>query len=53
MHELKIVNGTVKTNGSKAYVEQEPFIMSGTVMENILVGLEYDEEKFKNVIEVC
>lgn len=34
-NELEILNGTVKTYGKIAYVEQEPCIISGTVRENI------------------
>jgi len=37
----------VQVNGKIAYVEQEPFIISGTIKENILFGLEFDEEKFE------
>ena len=29
--------------GKIAYVEQEPFIISGTIEENITFGLEYNE----------
>ena len=36
-----------------AYVEQEPFIISGTLKDNILFGIEYDEERMNKVIEVC
>ena len=53
MHELKVIEGRVRTNGSKAYVEQEPFVMSGSLKENILLGSEYDEAKFKKVVEAC
>jgi ATP-binding cassette, subfamily C (CFTR/MRP), member 4 len=53
MHELHVLGGRVRTNGRKAYVEQEPFVMSGTVKENILVGEGYDENRFKEVVEAC
>ena len=51
MHELKTIEGKVRSNGTKAYVEQEPFVMSGTVKDNILVGSEFDKEKFDRVVE--
>jgi ABC-type transport system involved in cytochrome bd biosynthesis fused ATPase/permease subunit len=51
MHELQVLSGSVRTNGKMAYVEQEPFIVSGTVKENILLGSEYDEKLFKQTIE--
>ena len=43
----------MKINTTIAYVEQEPFIISGTLKDNILFGLEYDEDRMKEVIEVC
>lgn len=43
----------MKVNGRIAYVEQEPFIISGTLKDNILFGGEYDETKFNKVIESC
>ena len=51
MHELKIGRGWVKTNGRKAYVEQEPYIITGTIKENIWFGLSYDETKFNEAVE--
>ncbi|CAI2363367.1 unnamed protein product [Moneuplotes crassus] len=53
MHELKLKGGHISTNGTKAYVEQEPFIMSGTVKDNILMGDQFDSERFDKVIEAC
>ena len=52
MHELKTLEGVIRTNGRKAFVEQEPFVMSGTIKENILVGAEFDKDKFDKVVEV-
>lgn len=53
MHELKITEGSIRTNGTRAYVEQEPFIMSGTLKENILVGGEFDPKRFDEVTKAC
>ena len=36
MEETKLQKGTFKIEGSIAYVEQEPFIFSGSVKNNIL-----------------
>ena len=38
--------------GSIAYVEQEPFIISASVKKNILFGLPYDKAKFERAIKV-
>ena len=63
MKELELIDGSVsvqfnlcvqiKVNGKIAYVEQEPFIISGTIKENILFGNEFDQDKFDKVVEVC
>jgi len=45
-----IESGTVKITQSIAYVPQKPFIMSGTAIENVIMGHHYDEEKFKRVL---
>lgn len=52
MQELEIIKGQVKTYGSIAYVEQDPFIMSGSVKDNILFGLAYNQNKLEEVIKV-
>ncbi|KAJ3337865.1 Multidrug resistance-associated protein 4, partial [Kappamyces sp. JEL0680] len=36
-----------------AYVSQTPWILSGTVQDNILFGLEYDPARFAKVVECC
>ncbi|KAJ3276362.1 Multidrug resistance-associated protein 4 [Terramyces sp. JEL0728] len=36
-----------------AYVSQTPWILSGTIRDNILFGQPYDEKRFHNVIKVC
>lgn len=51
MEETKVIAGSTNIVGSIAYVEQEPFIYSSTVEENILFGMEYDEAKFNKVIK--
>ena len=53
MNELTILKGEVKTRGKICYVEQDPFILSETVEENILFGLPYDKFKFRKTIKVC
>ena len=39
--------------GKMAYVSQTPWVFSGTVIENIVFGMQFAEEKYKKVIEVC
>ena len=52
MEETILQKGTSKIEGSIAYVEQEPFIFSGSVKNNILFGLPYEKERFERTIMV-
>ena len=53
LNKLIVIYEDVKTRRSICYVEQELFIMSQIVKENILFGEPYDEERLNKVIEVC
>jgi ABC-type transport system involved in cytochrome bd biosynthesis fused ATPase/permease subunit len=46
MGELKKTSGSTDINGKIAYVEQEPFIYSASVIDNIIFGNTYDSDKF-------
>jgi len=46
MDETRKMSGSLSVKGKIAYVEQEPFIFSGTIEENITFGLIYDQERF-------
>jgi len=46
LQETVVMNGNLKVQGSIAYVEQEPFIISASVRKNILFGKEYNEKQF-------
>lgn len=51
MEETIQGRGRKQIHGSIAYVEQEPFIMSDSVKNNILFGKIYDEERFRMAVE--
>lgn len=51
--ELPLRNGSVSFRGKVAYVPQIPWVFSGTVRENILFGLPFDEKRFQHVVHVC
>ena len=53
MNELEITQGDLKLNGTISYVEQEPFIISETVKNNILFGNQYNYDKLNRVIDLC
>lgn len=51
MEETKLCEGKHTIEGTIAYVEQEPFIVSGSIEDNILMGLEFNAEQFEKAIE--
>ena len=51
--ELPVRTGTVSYHGKVAYVPQIPWVFSGTVRENILFGLPFDEDRFQHVVHIC
>ena len=53
MNETKLIGGQQTIKGSIAYVEQEPFIFSGSIKQNIVFGRSFEEERFNDVIRVC
>ncbi len=50
--ELPLHEGTISYHGKVAYVPQIPWVFSGTVRENILFGLPFDEERFQHVVDI-
>ncbi|KAL0308723.1 UNVERIFIED_CONTAM: ABC transporter C family member 9 [Sesamum radiatum] len=50
MHKL---SGMVRISGSKAYVPQSPWILTGNIRENILFGEPYESDKYNRTIEAC
>ncbi|XP_001637478.3 ATP-binding cassette sub-family C member 4 isoform X1 [Nematostella vectensis] len=53
LKEIPLKQGSVTLCGTVAFVDQIPWVFSGTLRENILFGKEYDEAKYKKVIKVC
>ena len=52
LNEMKAAKSSmIYINGSIAYVPQKPWIMSGTVRDNITFTLPYDKQKFDEVIK--
>ncbi|XP_039820639.1 putative ABC transporter C family member 15 isoform X2 [Panicum virgatum] len=51
--EMPKQEGTVKVSGSKAYVPQTAWILSGNIRDNILFGNPYDKEKYERIIQAC
>ncbi|VFQ87273.1 unnamed protein product [Cuscuta campestris] len=51
--EMKLINGAIHVNGSIAYVPQVPWILSGTIRDNILFGRSYDAMRYSEVLHAC
>lgn len=51
--ELKLISGTMKRRGKFAFLDMNnPKFLNATIRENIILGDEYDEDKFNEVLEV-
>ena len=53
LKELCILDGSIAKHGDIAYVSEEPWIISGTIKENILMGADYKEDWYNKVIKSC
>ncbi|XP_059666526.1 ABC transporter C family member 3-like isoform X2 [Cornus florida] len=51
--EVPKISGSLKLSGTKAYVAQSPWILSGKIEDNILFGKEMDRERYEKVLEAC
>ncbi|KAL9617290.1 MAG: hypothetical protein Q9160_007917 [Pyrenula sp. 1 TL-2023] len=51
--EMELRSGRVAACGSIAYSSQSPWIMSGTIKQNIIFGKKFKREKYDKVIEAC
>jgi ABC-type multidrug transport system fused ATPase/permease subunit len=51
--EMRKTKGFVGVAGSVSYVPQKAWILDASIRENILFGEEFDEKKYKAVIEAC
>ncbi|CAH1428095.1 unnamed protein product [Lactuca virosa] len=51
--EMPKLSGTVKISGTKAYVPQSAWILTGNVRENILFGNDYDRTRYEKTVKAC
>lgn len=51
--DLKIMEGRVEVSSSIAYVTQEPWVISGSVRENITLGAVLDEVRYWKIVDMC
>ncbi|EAS02358.2 ABC transporter family protein (macronuclear) [Tetrahymena thermophila SB210] len=53
MQEIPRYKGVYYSVSQISFAEQEPFILQGTVRDNILFGKSYDEKFYKKVVKAC
>ncbi|KAB0798124.1 hypothetical protein PPYR_09117 [Photinus pyralis] len=51
--ELPLNTGLLEVHGSVSYASQDPWLFTSTVRNNILFGLPYITNKYKNIVDVC
>ncbi|KAM5139214.1 ATP-binding cassette sub-family C member 2 [Callospermophilus lateralis] len=51
--EMENVHGHITIKGTTAYVPQQSWIQNGTIKDNILFGSEFNEKRYKQVLEAC
>ena len=51
--EFPSSQGSVAITGAISYSPQEAWVFSGTVRQNILFGMEFDQKRYWKVIEAC
>ncbi|KAB2028831.1 hypothetical protein ES319_D05G122500v1 [Gossypium barbadense] len=50
---MRLVFGSIYSSGSVAYAPQVPWILSGTIRDNILFGKNLDSQRYADVLEAC
>ena len=51
--EMQCSVGRVALGGPIAYVAQQPWIINDTVQNNITFGMDYEEDRWNDVVQVC
>ena len=49
--ELNLISGELKVNGKISYLSSDPWLIPGTIKENILMSKDYNEDLYKQVLE--
>ena len=51
--ELQPVEGTAEVRGQVSYASQEPWVFSGSLRDNILLGKTFEPGRYQSVLEAC
>ena len=49
----KVIENNLKIRSICSYVSQEPIIFEGTLLDNILMGNDFNKEKYMSVLKQC
>ena len=47
------MEGSVEVTGQISYASQEPWVFSGTLRDNILLGKVFEMDRYQSVLEAC
>ncbi|XP_045472558.1 ATP-binding cassette sub-family C member 4-like isoform X2 [Harmonia axyridis] len=51
--EIQISSGTFTVGGTTSFSSQKPWLFSSTIRKNIIFGQDFNENRYKRVLEVC
>lgn len=51
--ELEASEGKIRHSGRISFCSQFSWIMPGTIKENIIFGVSYDEYRYKSIVKAC
>ena len=52
-NQMNLIEGSVELNSNVTIAPQEPWLMSGTVRENIIFGALFDQKWYQKVVSSC
>lgn len=53
LSECHVFEGEITRSSKISYLSQEPWIIRGTIRDNILMGNDYEENRYSEVLRIC
>lgn len=53
LRELPLNEGEIEVKGQISYAAQEPWLLTGSIRQNILFGQPFSSNKYNNVVKAC